>query len=85
MLDLNQPLIDLDLDPIIINPVQSDNQVYQGQVEEVQYLLQHAGEVFQLNPLEPQLGLEDPNEHNLIPAAQGSPSTIWGKKSLLFN
>lgn len=55
-LDLNQPPLDLDLDPVIINLLQP---ILEGdflevndlqQNEQVQYLLQHEGEVFMLNP-----------------------------------
>jgi hypothetical protein len=47
-LDLNQPPMDQDLDPVIINPVENDPF---GQGEQIQYLLQEQGEVFQNNPV----------------------------------
>jgi hypothetical protein len=62
-LDLNQPPMDQDLDPVIINPINSDPY---GQEEQINYLLQEQGEVYQLNPEEQQgniinlnLGLQD--------------------------
>ena len=74
MLDLNQPPLDQDLDPVIINPVEHDKF---GQGYQTQYLLQGQGEVFLLNPQpqhdeqvqnnEPNLDLElgMQQEHNL--------------------
>ena len=48
--DLNVPLDDLDLDPVLINPIPlGAPQVYPGQVEQIQYLLQEEGEVFVQN------------------------------------
>ena len=47
-LDLNQPPMDQDLDPVIINPVENDPF---GHGEQIQYLLQEQGEVYQNNPV----------------------------------
>lgn len=55
--DLNQPPIDLDLDPVIINLGEND---HFGQGEQIQYLLQGQGEVYLLNP-----NLEEPVDVNL--------------------
>ena len=61
-MDLNQPPLDQDLNPVIINPVENDPFV---QGYQTQYLLQGQGEVFQLNP-QPQLAEQaQDNEPNL--------------------
>lgn len=80
-LDLNQPPLNQDLDPVIINPVQAENQVYPGQEEEIQYLLQHDDEVFQLDPQQPQepLPMKDeivPQENIIVPVLQGPPLNL---------
>lgn len=88
-LDLNQPPMNLDLDLVIINPIQP---IQEGDFleindlqnhEEVHYLLQHKGEVYQLKPQEQELmDLADEmhqneelnlEEGNIVPALQGSP------------
>lgn len=57
-LDLNQPLMAQDLDPVIINPLQPVLEGVHLEIndpqgnEQVQYLLQGEDEVFQLNPHE---------------------------------
>lgn len=86
-LDLNQPPLNQDLDPVIINPLQPAEEGeflklndLQGQNKEVHYLLQYEGEVYQLNPQNPQEQelMEVPDEmhleeNNITPAEQGSP------------
>jgi len=48
MADLNQPPVNLDLNPVIINPFPDDPRDFG---EQTTHLIQEMGEVFQLNPL----------------------------------
>lgn len=82
-LDLNQPPMNLDLGPVIINPIRPIQDGDFMEVndlqdnEEVQYLLQHENEVFQLNPQEQEpMDVADDLHHNQninIPVVPGSP------------
>lgn len=97
-LDLNQPPIDQDLDPVIINPLQpaqARNQQLlndiEGHNEEAHYLLQHEGVVFQLNPQVPQeqemMGVVDevqpePEQNIVISPFKALQLTSWMRKFL---
>lgn len=81
-LDLNQAPLNLDLDPVIINPIHPQDGDFlemndMQNNEEVHYLLQHENEVFQLNPQEQELmevadELHQQLDINIL-AAPGSP------------
>jgi len=58
--DLNQPPVNLDLNPVIINPFPNDPR---GFGEQATHLIQEMGEVFQLNPL---IDLEEYEQVQLV-------------------
>jgi hypothetical protein len=62
-LDLNQPPVNIDLVPVIINPVEHDPQ---GFGEQTRYLLQEHGEVFHMNSAP----LPEPNNTDLAIAIE---------------